>query len=569
MSLQEKITLSFISLVCLMSILYQGYESILIKNNLSNILIEKMNKDKYIDKEWTYINRILIFYFPSAFIFLFFSFLLKYLFYLSTDSIENNTISNLLHSRPHIKVYNILVGLSLSFLIHRIQFTLVLSYTIIFYILISILSKIQIKYYKTLTWMFVILTKVILEYIIEFKFDENSFIFNTEISFNLFFLLYSTRIISYSIDYYETYNFKADNQIHNIYDNNKLTSLNIDHCDKCNQNNFCQASLQKLQLFRLENYNLLNYLCYVYYPALYFTGPIINYSSFIFQINTQYNSKLRSTKCFYLIISLLLLGSIEFLNYFINPYFSFMYIFSRYDFGKALSNELSLISIFSLLFYLFLYLILKYSFIWKISRCISLLDGIETEENISIRILTITSLREFNQIFNKSLYNWILKYIYFPFGGRSYKTINIIVIYLLTSLFTNFTFTKVIFSVVISLIFITELNSRNQINQFLGTSLSLKLLKIVGYSIYFIILLLIFIGGYVFTSYVSFFKVIINIWEVDKTYNMFFVIMLYIPCFSLISYIKNKHDKNTYLKETEETVVKDSKKQIIELSLNN
>ena len=157
-----------------------------------------------------------------------------------------------------------------------------------------------------------------------------------EISWQSLYILCLFRMISYNIEYI---NSSLENFVNDNYktDNNLIEKRNAQHyCERCSNGYFCLKCLENIKLEKDKDFSFLNYICYIFYPHLLYSGPIINYNSFIFQINNHEQSKHNLLFIFPKILYLLKYIILFLLMELYNHYIYSITIFKNYNYFKII-----------------------------------------------------------------------------------------------------------------------------------------------------------------------------------------------------------------------------------------
>mmetsp|Transcript_39453 Transcript_39453/g.106484 ORF Transcript_39453/g.106484 Transcript_39453/m.106484 type:complete len:239 (+) Transcript_39453:805-1521(+) len=71
----------------------------------------------------------------------------------------------------------------------------------------------------------------------------------------------------------------------------------------------------------------------------------------------------------------------------------------------------------------------KFTIIWRFARLWALLDGVEVQENMVRGMNNNYSLVGFWKGWHRSFNRWLVRYIYVPLGGTSYRSLNVWVVF--------------------------------------------------------------------------------------------------------------------------------------------
>jgi D-alanyl-lipoteichoic acid acyltransferase DltB (MBOAT superfamily) len=147
---------------------------------------------------------------------------------------------------------------------------------------------------------------------------------------------------------------------------------------------------------------------------LYLTGPIITFNDYISQCRYQPSTIEKSRTVRYGVRFVLVLLAME--------------LVLHYDYVGAISKsapswgsytpaQISLLSFFNL-HIIWLKLLLP----WRFFRLWSLVDGIDPPENMLRCVSNNYSTLSFWRAWHRSYYRWLLRYIYIPLGGSSFRS---------------------------------------------------------------------------------------------------------------------------------------------------
>jgi protein-cysteine N-palmitoyltransferase HHAT len=163
-----------------------------------------------------------------------------------------------------------------------------------------------------------------------------------------------------------------------------------------------------------HDFNFRNYLAYTIYAPLYLTGPIITFNDFISQQRYQPATLSASRTLKYAIRFALVLLAMELLLHF--DYVGAISK-SRPEWSSYTPAQISMLSYFNL-HIIWLKLLLP----WRFFRLWSLVDGIDPPENMLRCVSDNYSTLSFWRGWHRSYYRWLLRYIYIPLGGSSFRS---------------------------------------------------------------------------------------------------------------------------------------------------
>jgi D-alanyl-lipoteichoic acid acyltransferase DltB (MBOAT superfamily) len=163
-----------------------------------------------------------------------------------------------------------------------------------------------------------------------------------------------------------------------------------------------------------HDFNFRNYLAYTIYAPLYLTGPIITFNDFISQQRYQPATLSASRTLKYAIRFALVLLAMELVLHF--DYVGAISK-SRPEWSSYTPAQISMLSYFNL-HIIWLKLLLP----WRFFRLWSLVDGIDPPENMLRCVSDNYSTLSFWRGWHRSYYRWLLRYIYIPLGGSSFRS---------------------------------------------------------------------------------------------------------------------------------------------------
>ncbi|KAL2021404.1 hypothetical protein VTK56DRAFT_7157 [Thermocarpiscus australiensis] len=214
-----------------------------------------------------------------------------------------------------------------------------------------------------------------------------------EILFNITVL----RLISFNLDYYWSLDRRSSSPIEK-----QLDPANLSERDRVS----IPASP--------HDFSFRNYIGYAIYAPLYLTGPIITFNDYISQqryrpATIEFSRTLRYAVRF----ALVLLAMELVLHY---DYVGAISK-SRPDWASYTPAQISLLSYFNL-HVIWLKLLLP----WRFFRLWSLVDGVDPPENMLRCVSNNYSTLSFWRGWHRSYYRWLLRYLYIPLGGSSFRS---------------------------------------------------------------------------------------------------------------------------------------------------
>ena len=218
------------------------------------------------------------------------------------------TMSKLLkkYSEDSLKYFYAISGICFSFYLIKIRILYILLAMSIFFLSIKFIN-IGDNNFVILSWCELFLCKFgiyKMEKVLELKnyFKNENDIDDLSYEFILVYAL--LRMFSFNMEYKKIYFDQTSPE--SIFSLNQARS----HCMECYDGNFCSKCLENTVISdnkdkMNDSFDLINYICYIFYLPLMFNGPIINYNSFIFQIgifkDSQHNILIKMNKILYVL----------------------------------------------------------------------------------------------------------------------------------------------------------------------------------------------------------------------------------------------------------------------------
>lgn len=163
-----------------------------------------------------------------------------------------------------------------------------------------------------------------------------------------------------------------------------------------------------------DEYNLRNYVAYAIYAPLYLTGPILSFNDYISQLKFQAASIERPRTIRYAIRFLLVLLAMELVLHF--DYVGAISMASPV-WGDYTPAQISMLSFFNL-HIIWLKLLLP----WRLFRLWALVDGVDAPENMVRCVSNNYSTQLFWRAWHRSYNRWLIRYLYVPLGGSSFRS---------------------------------------------------------------------------------------------------------------------------------------------------
>ncbi|EFC36510.1 predicted protein [Naegleria gruberi] len=243
--------------------------------------------------------------------------------------------------------------------------------------------------------------------------EQNRGVLDWETYFNILFC----RLISYNMDYSEQLSrvpsdsinaTKKEDEQWSEYRQRQETSLNIE-----------------------ADFNLLHYLAYIFYTPLFIGGPVCSYTAFISYVKYSTQKELSYGQLIWHTIRLvayIILLEI-YLHLFYTVGFNDVGFWKeglwRGKFTRVLPPfSVGVIGITTLTF-----MYMKFLIIWRMFRLWALWDGINPPENMNRCVNNNYLVSDFWRSWHRSLYMWILRYLYIPLGGSKSKVWSVWIIF--------------------------------------------------------------------------------------------------------------------------------------------
>ncbi|KAH1035650.1 hypothetical protein GLYMA_20G116900v4 [Glycine max] len=218
-------------------------------------------------------------------------------------------------------------------------------------------------------------------------------------------------------------------------------------CHICKSGKSCYQVLQERSLHN-DKFGYITYLCYLVYAPLYIAGPILNFNAFASQIDVPQNTNsVRNVTLngFRWVLSLLLMELMTHLFYY--------NAFANSDLWKHLSP----MDVFIIGYGVLNFMWLKFLLIWRFFRFWSLINGIETPENMPKCINNCHNLEGFWKNWHASFNKWLVRYIYIPLGGSKKKLLNVWVVFTFVAIWHDLEWKLLSWAWLTCLFFIPEL----------------------------------------------------------------------------------------------------------------
>ena len=400
----------FLWSLCTTSAAFKSYNFIIKNNYVSKFAYLSKFRD-YNDNQWKYFHQHLLTFIFISIIFIVLSKMIK-------KYIDN-----------HLKLFYAISGIIFGFYLIRLRILYILFAGILFYFS-TIFIKLGVGTFNIIIWTELFIVKY------SIKFFQNIYDINKiikveneidDFSWEILLIYSLLKMMSFNFEYKSIFNNESVPE--SIFNLNQAKS----HCMECYDGNFCSKCLENTiigEKDKIDDYfNFINFISYIFYPPLFYSGPLINYNSFIFQINiykdSQHNNLIKMNKILYLLKLIFYLVVMEVYNHFLFPIFLFKNKESQFE----PNSEISVFYYCFICLNILTFIWLKYCIIWKLFRLWAWGDGIFIEENMNRFIYNFYSVELFFRAINRSLNRWMIRYIYIPLGGKNKKYINIWVVF--------------------------------------------------------------------------------------------------------------------------------------------
>lgn len=163
----------------------------------------------------------------------------------------------------------------------------------------------------------------------------------------------------------------------------------------------------------LRDFSFRNYVAYVAYAPLYLVGPILTFNDYVSQTKYRAASIERPRTIRYAVRFVLVFLAMELVLH-----FDYVGAISKAApvWGDYTAAQVSLLSFFNL-HIIWLKLLLP----WRLFRLWALLDGIDPPENMIRCVSNNYSTQLFWRAWHRSYNRWLIRYIYIPLGGSSFR----------------------------------------------------------------------------------------------------------------------------------------------------
>ncbi|ORC92379.1 glycerol uptake protein [Trypanosoma theileri] len=172
---------------------------------------------------------------------------------------------------------------------------------------------------------------------------------------------------------------------------------------------------------QLRDYNLLSYMTYILYVPLYIAGPMSSFNAFVSHLHYPTTVMTRKQMLFYAFRIFVLYLVLTILLHYI-----FVNGIRLVDFILVYAGAFT---VFTMLYFQLAFLWLKFGCIWKLSRLLAILDGVDVPEDMRRCFGNTVTIQDFWRDWHASFNLWIVRYMYIPMGGNKKKHLNIFPIF--------------------------------------------------------------------------------------------------------------------------------------------
>ena len=272
-------------------------------------------------------------------------------------------------------------------------------------------------------------------------------VFRWEISYNLTML----RLISYSLD--------CSWRRHHSED------LKDDSIERMELSGEEQRKIRKNSPLPLEeHYGLLPCIAQALYLPLYIAGPIITYNDFMWQVcdvgvkkgSRPYTSNPARKKLVQYFLRLILdMLCIELVTHFF--YFNSIAVHKIGAKYKEQGLEYHALQVAITGWWVLSFMWLKFTVIWRFFRLAALLEGIDPPENMRRCFAMNYDIQGFWKNWHASFNQWLVRYMYIPFGGAKYQILTIWPIFFFVALWHDIDWRLLGWAWVMCLAFLPEI----------------------------------------------------------------------------------------------------------------
>ncbi|KAL0487351.1 11 TM domain-containing transmembrane protein [Acrasis kona] len=227
------------------------------------------------------------------------------------------------------------------------------------------------------------------------------------------------RLISFNVDYYQALKSHAANML--------LPSDVVAPDDSSSKTSKWSENRQRQEsrLDPFKDYTLLGFLGYVFYAPLYIGGPVTGYNSYISYVKYKTQEEVnRSSKIRMTIMAIIYAICLDFgLHFLYSVGLNEKNLWNSPSFEMT-STEVACTGAVTLIF-----MYMKFLIIWRLFRLWALWEGVNPPENMTNCIFNNYTVSGFWRSWHRSLYLFIVRYIYVPLGGSKNRMYSVWLIF--------------------------------------------------------------------------------------------------------------------------------------------
>ena len=247
--------------------------------------------------------------------------------------------------------------------------------------------------------------------------EDNRGVLNWETYFNILFC----RLVSYNMDYAEQLGKKQNEAM--------LTPVKKDE----QWSEYRQR--QESHLDVTKDFGIIPYFAYLFYVPLFVGGPVCSYIPFISYVKYGIQKEVSFKRLVWLTVAVFIyvIGLEIYLHLLWTVGMNEKGIWKegRWETyspnGELKSLEPQFVAVIGITTLTFMYM--KFLIIWRMFRVMALWDGINPPENMNRCVNNNYLVSDFWRSWHRSLYMWILRYIYVPLGGSKSKVWSVWIIF--------------------------------------------------------------------------------------------------------------------------------------------
>lgn len=210
----------------------------------------------------------------------------------------------------------------------------------------------------------------------------------------------------------------------------------------------CCESKELCDKCRVANdFSFRSYFMYIFYPPLYFSGPILTFNDFQHQVRQTNNSRILP-----LVYGLRLFFSIFTLEIILH-----LFHVCAIKSASAWHSTFTPLAFAGIAFFNLKIIWLKLLIIWRFARFFALCDGIDPPENMIRCMSNNYSTLKFWRSWHRSFNLWILRYLYIPLGGRETSHWNIFPVFVFVAIWHDINWQLMTWGCLIPLIILPEI----------------------------------------------------------------------------------------------------------------